>query len=309
MTRLSELWARLWFKPESTLCLDVIRIGLGLCLLFAYGGLTPHLVALYGDQGWVPRAAMELYLQSPLHHSLHYHLTGADQLRTVHAIMLLSCLLFTTGTLTPVAKWLVLFGHVSYAYRNPLITYGLDSILASALLLLCLAPIGSTLSVDRWLRRRLARRRGLEPPAPHRSPFNFTIRRLLQIQMAVVLLFSAIEKLRGEYWWSGEAVWVAVNNYEFTNLPVAWLAHTYGLVNLLTYGALGLELAYPFLIWQRATRPLLLGGAIALHAGIAAMMGLYLFSAAMIVGHLSFVRPAWYGALRTRWREQARGST
>src|SRR2546422_4480839 len=58
--------------------------------------------------------------------------------------------------------------------------------------------------------------------------------------------------------------------------------------------------SYPFLIWGRRTRPFLLVAAMLLHLGIAVMMGLYLFSFVMAVGHLAFLRHEW---LR-QWRSE-----
>jgi hypothetical protein len=62
-----------------------------------------------------------------------------------HVVFLLACLFFTVGYKT---KWLALIGHLSYINRNPAIIYGVDNILASLLLLLCLAPMGSNFSID-----------------------------------------------------------------------------------------------------------------------------------------------------------------
>ena len=63
-----------------------------------------------------------------------------------------------------------------------------------------------------------------------------------------------------------------------------------------------IEIAYPFLIWQRATRPYLLAAAIMLHVQFAVFMGLFYFSFVMIMGHLSFVRVEWLRRLGEAWK-------
>jgi predicted DCC family thiol-disulfide oxidoreductase YuxK len=305
MRQLKKIWDRMWFQNETTLPLDVIRAGLGFILLFNYISLTPYLHEFYGDQGWVSRSAIYLYEQSPWHQSIFFYLNKPWQWGLVNTVFILVCMLFTLGWKTRWVKWLVLIGHISFAYRNPPLTYGVDGILSSGLFLLCLAPIGQTFSIDRWSKVHRAKRLNLDVSVPVlTSNYTFLFRRLLQIQMAIFFLFAGIEKLRGTTWWSGDALWIAVNNYEFTNIPVTWLAENYWLVNILTFSTLLLEAGYFFLIWQRSTRPYFLTAAIILHLGIAIMLGLYLFSATMIICHLSFMRREWYQQLGGWWRNK-----
>jgi hypothetical protein len=108
--------------------------------------------------------------------------------------------------------------------------------------------------------------------------------------MAIVFFFTAIQKLRGSQWWSGDAVWIAVNNVEFTQLPIAGLiAENPWLGVIATHCVLVIELAYPFLVWGRNTRPWIIGAAITLHFATAIVLGLYLFAWIAIAGHLAFV--------------------
>ena len=72
---------------------------------------------------------------------------------------------------------------------------------------------------------------------------------------------------------------------EYYNGPLLDLfARHYWLVNVATYSTVLIEIAYPFLIWQRATRPYLLAAAIMLHVEFAVFMGLFYFSFVMIDG-------------------------
>jgi hypothetical protein len=115
----------------------------------------------------------------------------------------------------------------------------------------------------------------------------------MQIQMATLLFYSAISKLRGDDWWSGDAVWIVfTTNEHFNRFALGLFASHYWLVNIATYGTVLIELAYPFLIWQPRTRPYLLASAIVLHVMFAWLMGLFYFSLVMVMGHMSFVYPA-----------------
>ena len=129
----------------------------------------------------------------------------------------------------------------------------------------------------------------------------------MQIQMATLFFYSAIAKLQGDDWWSGDAVWtVFITNEHYNSFALDLFAHHYWLVNVATYGTILIELAYTFLIWQRSTRPFMLVDAFILHLMFALLMGLYYFSFIMMMGHMSFVRPEWIARLRCSWKSQIR---
>jgi len=287
-------WRRFWLEPRDSLTLDLVRVFLGAALFMGYAAVAPAVQDLYGLESWFTGQGRQLYIDNPWRQSALYFFTKPWQVTVFYYAFLGSIAAFTVGWKTRWAKWMVLIGHTSLAYSNPLITYGVDSIVSSALPLLCIAPIGEHLSLDAVARQRRTNRASLdEQPGASVSSRTTTALRLLQIQMVVFFIFSASSKLAGDFWWSGDAIWVALINPEFTNIPIAWLAENYLVVNALTYGTLLIEISYVFLIWQKASRPYLLAGAILLHLGIAVTMGLYFFSAVMIACHLCFVRREW----------------
>jgi hypothetical protein len=287
-------WLDLWFKREPTTLLELIRMGVGSALLLAYGLTSDHLFELFGDQGWISRVALAAESHSPWTPSLLLYLNTPWHWIAFHACFLSATAAFTVGWHTAWVKWWVLIGHVSYLNRNPAITYGVDDLLASLLFLLCLAPVGRTLCFDHYLAPRGATRsEPAAPPEPVTSAWGFACQRLIQLQMAVFYFFAGVEKLRGESWQHGYALWIALTNDEYATFPLGWLAEHFWIINLMTYYTLLLELAFPFLIWQRPTRPYLLASAVLLQLGIALMLGLHLFSFVVIIGLLAFLRPEW----------------
>ncbi len=296
--QIAAAWRGFWFRDADTVPLERIRIGLGLALLLSYGGLSAELFTLYGDEGWLGREFAASYFANNWAPSVFRLFDQPWQWVAFHGLFLAACAALALGWRTSVAKWIVLVGHLSYAHRNVAITYGVDSMAASLLVILCLAPIGGALSLDHRRRVRRAEARGADCP-PVLSAWGHACLRLLQIQMAIAFLFAGLTKIRGDLWWHGDALWVAMMNYEYANVPAGWLAEWYVLVNLFTYGTLAVEIAYPFLIWNRRLGPWMLAAAIALHVGIAGMMGLVFFSAVMILGHCAFLpreAPVWLRA-------------
>lgn len=289
----------LWFRPEPTIPLDLIRIGVGSALLLAYGLTSDHLLDLFSDQGWISRTAQSTETSSPWMPSVLLYLTAPWQWIAFHAFFLAATAAFTIGWRTAWLKWVVLLSHVSYLNRNPALTYGVDDLLASLLFLLCLGPVGRTLSLDRLLALRKASRTDQTArPEPDPSAWGVACQRLIQLQMALFYFFAGVEKLQGESWQHGYALWIALSSYEYATIPLGWLAEHFWIINLSTYYTLLLELAFPFLIWGRPTRPYLLTGACLLQLGIAFVLKLHLFSFVVTIGLLSFMHPEWL----TKWR-------
>ena len=302
----ARTWTQVWFRDANTVPLDVMRIGIGFMIFYNYLMIRPQdLVAFYGNNGFLDNSVVP-EMASLSSFSVLMFLSTDWQLLLFHYVFVGLCFLYCIGWKTSIVKWLVLIGHMSFINRNPHAWYGVDNVALILMFTLCLAPIGSSLSVDRVV--QLARRKigsGLSAALPlQTSGWGFACRRLIQVQMAVIYFSSGIEKLYGDTWWSGEAPWFAMANNETAFFPLAVFAHNFWLVNLIAFGTLFLELAYPFLIWGRRTRPYLLAGALMLHAGIAIFLGMYYFAIVMSFGHLAFVRHEWYAELGKWWRSR-----
>lgn len=303
---LAKVWRRIWFQPSATAPLELARIGLGAALLSHYALATSHLAEFWGDAGWMPRQLLEKESDSPLVQSLLFYVTAPWQLVVFHFLFLACCLALMLGWRTSWVKWLVLIGQLSYDHRNPMFFYGVDKILAGLLLILCFAPIGRALSLDRVRAIRAAKRVRLDATVPvYSSEWAGACTRLMQIQMVVLFFYSGISKMAGDDWRNGDAVWAVFTTDEhYSPFILSIFASHYWLANLATYGTVLIEVAYCFLIWQRATRPYLLAAGLFLHAQFAVLMGLFYFSFVMMMGHMSFIRPAWLARLGAWWKRR-----
>ncbi|HSP49494.1 MAG TPA: HTTM domain-containing protein [Pseudolabrys sp.] len=286
--------------------LEIVRIGVGAALFINYGLATPYLYFLWGESGWMPSSllfqdSIDIWAQS-----VFFYFTAPWQWAAFHGVFLLCCAALVLGWRTFLLKWVVLVGQISYAYRNPYLPYGADQILSALLIILCIAPIGRAISLDRVRAMRAAKRRNIKAKlSAYTSPWTGACTRLMQIQMAVLFFFSGIEKIRGDEWWSGDALWALFANVDYYNHALLDLfASQYWLVNIASYLTILIEVAYPFLIWQRRTRLYLLAAAVFLHVQFAILLGLPYFSFVMIMGHMSFLRPEWLARLGAWWKRR-----
>lgn len=267
MSAVATVWNEFWFRPAPVLPLELVRAGTGLALLVTYGAAGAHVLELYGPAGWavapwpIPTWA-----------------SGSSWL-AAYGLLLYASAALAAGWRTVWVKWIALGGHLLFAHRAPALTYGLDAILANLLFVVCLAPVGRALALDG---------RGREKPADT-SPWGAACLRLIQLQVALMFLVSGAEKLRGGSWWGGYAVWIALTNVTFGQIPLDWLAAHFDVVRAMSWLTVAFELVYPVLVWPRLTRPWILAGALLLHAGFAVMLGLWAFSLAMLTAHAAFL--------------------
>jgi hypothetical protein len=259
----------------------------------AQWGVDPRVVYAKGNVVW----------------SIWYYVTDPGWMTVVHAFFLTCMFLFAVGFCTRITSVLTWFGMISYIQRAPTTLFGMDTMMAIAMVYLVIGPSGAALSVDRlierWWARRSARQRGLPlpedlPPQP-RVTANFVIR-LFQIHFCFIYMAAGLSKLQGGAWWNGTAMWGTMANAAFNpvDLPIyfqmlQFLSRHRWLWELVMNGGciftVGLEISLPFLIWVRPLRWLMITGAVLLHTGIALIMGLIGFGLCMLCLLLAFVPP------------------
>jgi len=301
-----NIWFYIWFQDKNTIPLEVVRMGVGFLLFFNYAMFSADdVLALYGESGLFSRDVVPQMVHAKTF-SVFAYFNQAWQVLTFHYVFVILCFLLFAGWQTRWVKWLVLIAHISYFNRNEFLYYGVDTVAIALLLILCIAPVGTAISLDRVRKvRKHKKAHGLESrPALPTSRRAFACQRLIQIQMAVIYFSAGTEKLFGQMWWSGTAPWVALNNNEVAFFPMGLFAEHFWLINLMAFGTIFIEVSYAFLIWGYKTRPYLLIAALFLHVCIAVLMGMYYFASMMIFGHLAFMRRHWYAQAGIWWRKK-----
>jgi hypothetical protein len=243
--------------------------------------------------------------------SAWFHVTDPAWMVVVHVVILAAMLLFALGLWTPVTGVMSWLGALCYVSRAQTMLFGMDQMMMILLCYLMLGylftrPSNTALSLDRLLwRYRMARQAGapglLAADAAETTSvsINFAIR-MMQIHFCIIYFAAGISKLLGSTWWSGNALWLTMANYEFAPLHlkyyhemVAALARHRWLWELATWGGvvftLVLEIGFPVFIWSPRFRWLCVAGAALLHTGIALIMGLTGFGVMMLALVASFV--------------------
>lgn len=282
---LGESWDGFWFARADPTLLGVLRILTGLMLVYTHAVWGLVLPEFFGRDGWLSPRLVGMLQEGGYTYSFWW-LIGEDGLWPAYAASMIVLALFTVGLWTRVTSVLALFVTISYAYRVPAATFGLDQINAMLTLYLAIGPSGAALSIDRWR----AVRRGLAPAdRPEPSAAANLALRLTSVHMCVIYFFAGMSKLQGEAWWNGEAMWRAFANYEYQSMDMTWMAWHPRLLELATHVSVLWELTFWALVWRPRIKPLVLAGAVILHVGIGACLGMWTFGLIMLVGNASFL--------------------
>lgn len=132
---------------------------------------------------------------------------------------------------------------------------------------------------------------------------------LLIIMAEACLIYATAGwyKIQGGRWQDGTAVHYPLRLEYFSPWPALSdaLASHGTLVMLITYGTVGVQVAFPFALFNRRVKNVLLAGMMGEHLAIAVLLGLPFFSLAMIAADAVFLPT---GFLRGAGRLAARGS-
>lgn len=278
-------WNAFWFTPRDPTLLAVIRVLTGLMLLYTHAVWGLALEDFFGRKSWLS-AALVRALQADQYAYSFWWWVPTRGIWYAHGLSLVVLALFTVGLWTRVTSVLSLIVAISYANRVPSALFGLDQINIMLTLYLAIGPSGDVLSVDRLLARR---RRGTEAlPVQPSMGANLALR-LIQVHMCVIYFFAGVSKLQGPSWWDGEAMWRAFSNLEYQSTDMTWLAWHSWAVNAMSHITILWEVFFCVLIWIRLARPLMLAGAVVLHVGIGACLGMWTFGLIMLVGCAAFL--------------------
>ncbi len=284
LTQIDAQWNQFWFNPASPTLLGLIRILTGLMLLYTHAVWGTQLEAFFGPDAWLSRELVETMQQDQVAWSFWWWVR-ANWLWPAHWASMTVLLLFTLGLATRVTSILAFIVVVSYVNRTPCALFGLDQINSFLTLYCAIGPSGADLSLDRWLKRD----RG---PVKPTIGANIALR-LIQVQMCVIYFYAGITKLQGPAWWNGEAMWLAFVNAEYQSRDMTWLVNYPRIVHFMTHVTIAWELTFWGLIWRPLWKPVMLIGAVALHVGIGACLGMWTFGLIMLVGCASFLPPTF----------------
>ena len=186
-------------------------------------------------------------------------------------------MLFTLGFKTKIMTILNFIFLYSIYHQNGSILDGGNNIMLIISIYLIFVKTNEYLSIDKHLRKN--KKDNIYSNILH----NMGILSII-VQLCVVYLNSSLYKVMGEQWQNGTAIYYILQVKEF-NLP--WISNLILssdiLIVFITYFTVILQVAFPFLLFNRITKYIALFFVVLMHFGIAFVMGLVSFSLTMVL--------------------------
>ncbi|MFJ3441385.1 HTTM domain-containing protein [Streptomyces sp. NPDC086081] len=318
--RFTAAWDLLTARPVSLYAASALRIGYGLLYLVFLLREFPHRDEIWGPGSpWTPELAQELFGQTGWISVLALS-DSRYWLESCYVLALVTSALFMLGWRTRLMSVLFAVVVTSFHARAIFMTDGGDNLILLMSLYLVLTASGRRWSLDaRRNRRKTAR--AASAPQPAGNPLADRLRDgrttvvtavhncgmfLIAAQVCLLYGSAGLYKVQGGTWGSGTALHYALNLELFRPWPVLSQfvdEHTL-VIAVAGYLTVLLQVAFPFVLFGKLKYPVLTM-LLAMHIGIAVLMGLPLFSAAMIVADAVFLPDRFYTAL-ARYRREVR---
>ncbi|MEV6804059.1 HTTM domain-containing protein [Streptomyces sp. NPDC051132] len=319
--RADAFWDVLTGRPVSLYATSVLRIGYGALYLVFLLREFPHRHEIWGPGSpWTPALAEQLFDQTGWYSILVLSDSRA-YFELCYALALLTSALFTLGWRTRATSVLFAVVVTSFHARAIFMTDGGDNLILLMALYLVLTACGRRWSLDAR-RERIRTARAVGAPARTRSLVAQDLRAVRRTLVTVVhncgvfviaaqvcfLYGSAgLYKVQGAFWGDGTALHYVLNLGLFQPWPALSHALDQYPIVLAAVGYLTVltQVAFPFVLFGRLKYPVLVM-LLSMHAGIAVLLGLPLFSGAMIVADAVFLPDRFYAFLPHLLRRGAR---
>jgi len=291
-----------FFRGESDQWLSILRVGLGVQVLLNLFALRHDWSSFVGGiaHPLLSRDLSEalLSLESSLIPRLGWFVWAGKQAGISEPLILQMCwyflaalsVLMLVGLFCRASAAGVWFVHLCVVKSGGFLSYGVDALTTTGLFYLMLSPLPDRFSLDHlWCNKPTV--------DPERLGFW---RRVLQLHLCLIYLFSGLTKALGRGWWDGINLWRALIRPPFDLVRPALLVHFRYILPIASIAVVLLELGYPLFIWQPRLRQTWLIGVLLMHIAIGLAMGMYLFALVMIVLNLAAFAPdvLWQGRQR-----------
>ncbi|KQX62496.1 HTTM domain-containing protein [Streptomyces sp. Root1310] len=310
--RITVAWDLLTGRPVSLYAASVLRIGYGLLYLIFLLREFPHRDEIWGPgSAWTPALAHQLFEQTGWFSVLVLSDSRA-YFELCYVLALVTTALFMLGWRTRVLSVLFAVVVTSFHGRAIFMTDGGDNLVLLMSLYLVLTACGRRWSLDARRNRLKAARAG-SASEPVGSPFARQLRHarttlitvvhncgmfVMAAQVCFLYGSAGLYKVQGAFWGGGTALHYVLNLELFQPWPA--LSHFVDehtlVVAVAGYLTVLLQVAFPFVLFGRLKYPVL-AMLLGMHISIAVLMGLPLFSGAMIVADAVFLPDRCYTLL------------
>ncbi|MYL69865.1 HTTM domain-containing protein [Halobacillus litoralis] len=272
------LFNKLTNKKYMLIGTSILRISFGLLILYMYLIHYAQRRFLWGPNGMQSHENLLDQMTLTSNFSLYQVSNSAVYFEIIFHLGILFALLFTVGFMNRTVSILNFIFLWSLQHANVLILDGGDNIMRIVLLYLIFAHTASYFSID----SKLKAGKSSKPKPLSNALHNLAVLASI-LQLCLMYLSSGLHKVMGEMWTNGTALYYILQVGEYTHPLFQSIISSSDIILMIgAYSAIIIQLSFPFLLLNRYTKYLAMFNIVALHVGIAVVMGLFTFSAAMI---------------------------
>ncbi len=297
MKALQERIFTYFSKEQFLIGASILRILFGVNVLWLYLSNLAQREYLWGPNGIISTTISRVALAQANQFSL-YNLSSSDTYFNVFYFTGIGVtLLYIIGVYPRILNILMYIFTYSLYNKNWMLLDGGNNILILELFYMMFVQTGAYFGVHaRAIREKMQRS----------NPSRWFIAMLhnmgvitIMLQVCLMYFISFIFKAHGNEWYSGTAIYYVLRVDEFRLPGVNELIYKNPLlVTTITYLTLLFQGSYPFLIWNKRTKFVMLFGAICFHLGIAIVMGLAWFSLSILSVDVIFIDDTTYRAIQ-----------
>jgi hypothetical protein len=279
-------WERFWFAQIPSDIFALLRIVFGAVGLIGVLAFVP--VSIFWPlDGLVPVSGTG----NALRHAALSVGIGTIGGWTLFLFLVASFTCMTVGFLSGWAVACCFGATVLQSFWNPWPMSGAHDVLTVMLFCLLWADCSGRPSVDAW-RARTSK----QPPRLQ----SITPIRLMQIQVALIYMNSALWKLGGPTWRDGSTIHYVLNLNTYQRFPGVVPVFFEPFMTVSTYLTVFWEATFGLMLLNRWTRRAALLFGIALHIGLWVTMELGTFSWVILASYIAFMDPQ----LVSRWMQR-----
>lgn len=278
-------WNSFFFTPVPIYTVALFRIIFGLVLIFEAFYICRNAAEYLGPNGLVN---YQRYYNRSVGKTFSLFLVFPPTMRSVYIILnlhIISLSMMIVGLFTPISVLLSFITLRSIVNRNSVICNGGDNVSRIMCFFLIFASSGKAYSLDYYFFPDSIITNGA---GVMQAPW---VLRLMQIQLAVIYLYTFYWKLKGSTYRNGTALYYVMHNYNYTRFKLPKFMLQKPIVQFLSWGALIIECALGTVIWIDEFRNATIVIGILFHLFIEYILSVHLFSWYMIASLLLFLNP------------------
>lgn len=280
MSSFKSLWNSFWFDSQNLQIktVSLFRMLLGGLLFIFYFLRFLNFETYYGDEGFLPISKLHIYDLNFNYYILEFvqWLQFENLFYALHILLLILLFCLALGVLPRWATFLTFLLNVLFLHRNPLINYGADYYASCFLFYLSLIQHSQYFSV--------------KVKSVSIDLLSCVGYRLLQLQFVIAYAYAGFDKLKGQSWWEGKAVWNSVINPQISTFDFSWMSHFPFVIGVLTFLTIIYEIYAPVAFFSRRARHLWLFLGVGFHLGILFTLNIPFFALIMTLALLLFVK-------------------